>query len=100
MNNRYKIKTSILTTKEQIKILKEDLKLSFTKIKATGHKKAIFLVGKLYINGKVKKNMYISNDLDSHCGGTWKVAESLENIFSKKKRYGTFTWDFKDKVSD
>lgn len=55
MNNRYKIKTSILTTKEQIKILKEDLKLSFTKIKATGHKKAIFLVGKLYINGKVKK---------------------------------------------
>lgn len=44
--------------------------------------------------------MYISNDLDSHCGGTWKVAESLENLFSKKKRYGTFTWDFKDKVSD
>ncbi len=55
MNNRYKIKTSTLTTKEQIKILKEDLKLSFTKIKALGHKKAIFLVDKLYIYGKVKK---------------------------------------------
>ena len=82
MNNRYKIKTSILTTKEQIKILKEDLKLSFIKIKAPGHKKAIFLVDKLYINGKVKKNMYISNDLDSHCRGTCKVAESLVNLFS------------------
>ncbi|WP_338772368.1 toxin C-terminal domain-containing protein [Nocardia vulneris] len=37
-----------------------------------------------------KKNLYISQDVDGHNGGRWKMASSPENLASKKTRMGTY----------
>ncbi len=37
-----------------------------------------------------KKNLYISQDLDGHNGGRWKMASSPERLASKDTRMGTY----------
>jgi len=37
--------------------------------------------------------MYISPDADVHSGGTWKMADSVENLRSVKTRMGTYNAD-------
>lgn len=37
-----------------------------------------------------KKNLYISQDVDGHNGGRWKMASSPERLASKDTRMGTY----------
>lgn len=37
-----------------------------------------------------KGNRYITSDVDSHSGGTWKMADSIRNLGSKSTRMGTY----------
>lgn len=34
--------------------------------------------------------MYITADADSHIGGVWKMAKTVEDLASKSTRLGTF----------
>ena len=55
----------------------------------------------IYYNPNASGNMqYISVDKDSHNGGYWKAASSIEGLFSKATRTGTFTWDLSTRVGD
>src|SRR5262249_29454913 len=40
---------------------------------------------RVFTNGK----WYISQDIDSHSGGTWKIAKSVSDLGSKQTRTGT-----------
>lgn len=40
-----------------------------------------------------KKRRFITPDVDSHNGGIWKIATSLENLNSKSSRLGTYDAD-------
>ncbi len=37
-----------------------------------------------------KKGLYITRDIDSHSGGYWKMAKSIESLGSKTTRMGTY----------
>jgi hypothetical protein len=37
-----------------------------------------------------KGNKFITIDVDSHNGGIWKMANSVENLASKRTRLGTY----------
>ena len=54
--------------------------LGFKKIKEKSHGQAIFKKGR----------KYITYDVDSHNGGFWKMADSIQNLGSKKTRLGTY----------
>nr|WP_253199062.1 toxin C-terminal domain-containing protein [Clostridium gasigenes] len=46
-----------------------------------------------------KGRRYITPDVDSHNGGTWKMADSVKDLGSKRTRTGTY--DFKlDRIGD
>ncbi len=66
-----------LTTKDINKIAK---KLNFKKTNYYSHGQPVFRKG----------NLYITPDVDSHNGGIWKMATSIENLRSKKTRIGTY----------
>lgn len=42
----------------------------------------------VFYNSKTKT--YITPDVDGHSGGTWKMADSVENLSSKRTRMGTY----------
>lgn len=46
-----------------------------------------------------KKNRFITVDVDSHNGGFWKMADSVENLSSKKTRMGTYD-QFLNRIGD
>lgn len=46
---------------------------------------------KVYKKGK----KYITQDVDAHNGGTWKMADSVKNLGSKKTRMGTYDSNLK-----
>ena len=49
-----------------------------------------------YVHGQPvfqKGNKVITIDADSHNGGFWKMADSIENLSSKKTRLGTYDKD-------
>jgi hypothetical protein len=46
-----------------------------------------------------KGNRFITIDVDSHCGGFWKMADSIKNLSSKKTRLGTFD-KFLNRIGD
>jgi RHS repeat-associated protein len=46
-----------------------------------------------------KTKMYISPDVDSHSGGVWKMADSVEHLGSKNTRMGTYDADL-NRVGD
>ena len=51
--------------------------------------KVVYILGqKVYKH--YKKDIYISPDADSHVGGKWKAAKSIEKLRSKKTRLGTY----------
>ncbi|MBK6727203.1 MAG: hypothetical protein IPG63_08100 [Xanthomonadales bacterium] len=55
-------------------------KLGFRRISETIRGQAIFTDGK----------RFITRDIDSHKGGAWKMADSVENLGSRETRTGTF----------
>ncbi|MBO0440217.1 hypothetical protein JZO69_07570 [Enterococcus sp. DIV0869a] len=62
--------------------------LGYDKINEKSHGQPVF---------KNKKNnpKYITPDVDSHNGGVWKGADTLEGLGSKKTRSGTYDKDLK-----
>jgi len=45
----------------------------------------------VFKNAKAARALkYISPDIDSHSGGVWKAASSIEKLFSETTRTGTF----------
>ena len=54
--------------------------LGFSKTNFHSHGQPVFKKG----------NRYITPDVDSHSGGTWKMADSVRNLNSKNTRLGTF----------
>ncbi len=61
-------------------------KMGYSKVNGqTSHGKAIF------VNSKAPLELrYITADADAHNGGIWKAASSIENLFSKRTRSGTY----------
>ena len=57
--------------------------LGFQKTNYTSHGQPIFKNG----------NRFITPDVDSHIGGVWKMADSVQNLGSKRTRMGTFDAD-------
>jgi hypothetical protein len=55
-------------------------KLGYRKTNDRCHGQAVFTNGRLFI----------SADVDGHNGGVWKMADSPENLRSKKTRMGTY----------
>ena len=45
---------------------------------------------RVYKNKKGKRPKYISRDVDSHNGGTWKGADKVKDLESKTRRTGTY----------
>ncbi len=60
-------------------------KLGFKKTNYYSHGQPVFQKG----------NRFITIDVDSHSGGFWKMADSVENLSSKKTRLGTYDQFFK-----
>ena len=76
---------SIDTTKDVVKITTKDAtviakQLGFEKTKYLSHGQAVYQKG----------NKYITLDIDSHSGGFWKMADSVENLGKKSTRLGTY----------
>jgi len=69
--------TTKMTTKEATEAAR---KLGFEKTNYTSHGQPVFKDG----------NRYITPDIDSHSGGVWKMANSVEDLASKETRLGTF----------
>jgi hypothetical protein len=44
---------------------------------------------RVFTNGKT----FITQDIDSHSGGLWKMASSVANLASKSTRIGTYDYD-------
>jgi hypothetical protein len=65
-------------------------KLGFSKIKERSQGCAVFRRG----------NRYITRDRDGHNGGAWKMADSVENLASKKTRSGTYNADLTQRIGD
>ncbi|NJD01752.1 MAG: hypothetical protein FIA99_03955 [Ruminiclostridium sp.] len=55
-------------------------KLGYEKTNYTSHGQPVFKKG----------NKYITPDVDSHNGGSWKMADSVKNLGSKSTRMGTY----------
>ncbi|WP_207655546.1 toxin C-terminal domain-containing protein, partial [Desulfocucumis palustris] len=60
-------------------------KLGFEKTKYTSHGQPVFKKGKTYI----------TPDVDSHIGGVWKAAGSVEGLSKKSTRWGSYDADLK-----
>jgi len=76
------------TTKEAAKAAEL---LGFSRIKQIGpNGQAVFQSGKTFI----------SRDIDGHNGGAWKVARSVEGLFSKITRSGTWDATLTKRVGD
>lgn len=50
----------------------------------------------VYTNGQ----HYISADIDQHIGGWWKVAKTIEALWQKKTRLGTYNKDLSVRMGD
>lgn len=99
-NIRYKYLTPKLTNKQLICILNE-LGYDYTIVnKGNTHKAPIYYLKKLLIERKIVRNIFISKDLDSHTGGTWKAAFKIRYLNDNKNRLGTFNYNFSDRISD
>jgi len=66
-----------ITNKQALEVAQQ---LGFKKTSFYSHGKSIFQKG----------NQFITIDADSHNGGFWKMANSVENLLSKKTRLGTY----------
>ncbi|WP_434799126.1 toxin C-terminal domain-containing protein [Terrisporobacter vanillatitrophus] len=77
-----------LTAKEAEKLAES---MGFYKIKRKSHGQPIFY--------NKKKKKYITPDVDSHNGGVWKKASTIEGLASRKTRDGTFDINL-DKIGD
>lgn len=66
-----------MTAPEATKAAKD---LGYDKTNFKSHGQPVFKQG----------NKYITPDVDAHSGGTWKMADSVENLGSKSTRTGTF----------
>ncbi len=66
-------------------------KLGYEKTNSISHGQAI------YYNPKNKK--YITPDVDSHNGGVWKMAKSIEELSSRGTRMGTYD-EFLNRIGD
>ena len=66
-----------ITNKQALEVAQQ---LGFKKTNFYSHGKSIFQKG----------NQFITIDGDSHNGGFWKMANSVENLSSKKTRLGTY----------
>jgi len=86
--NKIAIKSihSKITTKQATELANS---LGFKKTNYRIHGQSIFQKG----------NLYITIDADSHCGGIWKMADSVKNLGSKKTRMGTYD-KFLNKIGD
>lgn len=62
----------------------------YYKINQRSHGQAIFTNGK----------KFITSDVDQHNGGSWKVASSIKNLYSKKTRQGTYNEDLTIRIGD
>ena len=60
--------------------------LGYTKTNERSHGQAV------YKNAKGKPK-YITKDVDSHNGGSWKGADTVKDLGSKKTRSGTYDQD-------
>ncbi|AJH01452.1 hypothetical protein LF65_04923 [Clostridium beijerinckii] len=72
-------KATRLTAPEAKKLAES---IGFKKVNANSHGQPVFY------NSKLKK--YITPDVDSHNGGVWKMANSIEELASKRTRLGTY----------
>jgi hypothetical protein len=70
-------------------IWEEAKKLGFRKTNFYSHGQPIFQKG----------NRFITPDIDSHSGGTWKMADSVRDLASKKTRMGTYD-KFLNRIGD
>jgi hypothetical protein len=66
-----------LTNNQQAQMAAE---LGYTKTSSYSHGQLVFTNGKTYI----------SYDKDSHSGGTWKMATSIDRLSSKSTRMGSY----------
>lgn len=82
LENIRKYKRIKLNSKEAKKAAKE---LGFEPTGRYTHGQPIFKKG----------NKYITPDVDSHNGGVWKMADSIDGLNSKKTRLGTYDKDLK-----
>ena len=70
-------------SKEQLKKVAERFGFKKTNFKSHGQP--------VYYNSKTRR--YITPDVDSHNGGVWKMADSVEHLASKATRLGTYNID-------
>ena len=71
-------------------------KLGYKKVKkVTSHGRAVFK------NPKAKQSLkYITSDYTSHNGGYWKAADTIENLFDKATRSGTYDINLTRRIGD
>jgi hypothetical protein len=70
--------------------------LGYSKVQGVfSHGQAIFRN-----NDAIKTLRFISVDVDSHNGGFWKAASSIDNLRHKSTRSGTYTWDLTERIGD
>lgn len=97
-NIRFNHEIHKLTKKQQIDLL-NSLGFEYSEKKCNNpHNQPVFLFVKLKIEDTIKRNVYVSYDVDSHCGGTWKAAKSPKDLMNNKSRFGTFNKDFSEKL--
>jgi Novel toxin 21 len=72
-------------------------KLGYSKTNYLSSGQAVYTVTK---TSKVKGLTYISPDVDSHNGGAWKAAGSVENLAKKETRLGTYNEELTVRVGD
>jgi hypothetical protein len=78
--------TAKMTAKEAAAAAK---KLGFQKTDYLSHGQPVFKKG----------NRYITPDVDSHSGGVWKMADSVERLRSKTTRMGTYD-EYLNRIGD
>lgn len=78
--------------KSSTKVIDYDSKakeLGYTKTNERSHGQPVYKKGR----------KYITPDVDSHNGGSWKMADSVKNLGSKQRRMGTYDADL-NKIGD
>ena len=70
--------------------------LGYSKVNGkTSHGQSVFY------NSKASSELrYISADSDSHSGGAWKAARSIDRLYRKETRSGTYNWDLSERIGD
>lgn len=72
-------------------------KIGYKKTNYFSNKQPVYEVTKA---SKVKGLRYITPDVDSHKGGAWKAARTVEDLHSDKTRLGTYNESLTVRIGD